>query len=59
MLQGAAEQFISSPQVKDKDSLILFEITLNNLLSSGSVDDSDFIARADTLSSLGHTVLND
>ena len=57
MLKGAAEQFTSSPQVKDKDPLILFEITLNNLLSSGSVDDSDFIARADTLSSLGHTVL--
>lgn len=57
MLNGALEQFCSNPLVKEKDPVILFEITLKNLLSSGSFDDSDFIARADTLSSLGHTVL--
>lgn len=57
MLKGAAEQFNSCPQVKEKDPVILFEITMHNLLASGSFDDADFIARADTLSSLGHTVL--
>lgn len=57
MLNGALEQFISNASVKEKDPVILFEITLKNLLSSGSFDDLDFIARADTLSSLGHTVL--
>ncbi len=57
MLNGALDQFLAIPSVKEKDPVILFEITLKNLLASGSFDDTDFIARADTLSSLGHTVL--
>lgn len=57
MLNGALDQFLAIPSVKEKDPVILFEITLKNLLASGAFDDTDFIARADTLSSLGHTVL--
>ncbi len=57
MMKCARAQFHAEPGVQDKDPVVLFEITLHNLVASGSLDDSDFLARADTLSALGYTVL--
>lgn len=57
MLSCAKEFFLKEPGVREKDPVVLFEVTLNNLLSGGSLDTGDFLARADTLSALGHNVL--
>ncbi len=57
MLDCARNAFNKDPLAKDKDSIVLAEITLNNLMSDGALDPSDFLARVDTISSLGLTVL--
>lgn len=57
MLKCAKQQFLKDPSVQENNPVILFELTLKNLLSEGTLDSSDFLARADTLSALGHTVL--
>ncbi len=57
MLKCACAQFIQEPEVKDKDLVVLMEITMKNLLASGQLDHEDFLARVDTLSAIGNTVL--
>lgn len=58
MMRCALDQFKKLPSIKDDaEPVALFEITLHNLLASGQLDDTDFIARADTLSTLGYPVL--
>ena len=50
--------FIKENRVDRSNLQVLFEITLNNLQAdTGSVDEKDFIDRADILCSLGQTVL--
>jgi len=57
MIKKGYRQFIQSKRV-DKDKLVvLFEITLNNLLADGSIDEQDFLDRAEILCSIGQTVL--
>jgi hypothetical protein len=57
MIVNGYNAFIKDPKV-DKDNMqVLFEITLNNLLSEGGVDEQDFLDRADILCSLGQTVM--
>ena len=38
-------------------TLVLFEITLSNLMSTGQIDEEDFMDRAELLCSLGQTVM--
>lgn len=57
MMKCALAQLKAIPSVKDSDPVTLFEITLNNLLSEGTLNDQDFLARADTLATLGYDVL--
>ncbi len=57
MINCAAAQFVQEPAVKDKDVAVLVEITMNNLLSAGSLDAQDFLARVDLLTEIGFTVL--
>lgn len=57
MLRCACAQFAQEPNVKGKDVVVLMEITMHNLLSSGELDPEDFLARVDTLSALGNNVL--
>jgi hypothetical protein len=57
MIKAAKQQFLYEESVVGKDSVVLFEITLNNLMASGSIDEQDFLSRADCLSALGYTVL--
>jgi hypothetical protein len=57
MLNCATAQFVQEPLVKGKDVVVLMEITMNNLLSEGSLDAQDFLSRVDLLSDLGYTVL--
>lgn len=57
MLKCAGAQFIQEPQVEDKEIIVLAEITMNNLLSSGELDIKDFLDRIDTLGATGNYVL--
>lgn len=57
MLDRAHEQFLAEPSMKGEQPVVLMEMTLRNLLSEGTVDHKDFLARVDILSALGKTVL--
>lgn len=57
MLRCGCAQFMQEPKVKGTEMLVLMEITMRNLLAAGSLDHRDFLARVDTLSALGNTVL--
>lgn len=57
MIQGARERFGAEPEVEAGRVVELMEITMRNLLVSGKIDLSDFMARADVLAAVGKTVL--
>jgi hypothetical protein len=57
MLNCATAQFIQEPSVKGKGLVVLMEITMNNLLATGSLDAQDFLSRVDLLADIGFTVL--
>jgi hypothetical protein len=57
MIKKGYKQFIKSKSVQKDDAVVLFEITLNNLLADGKLDEQDFLDRADILCSIGQTVL--
>lgn len=57
MIKKGYKQFIKSKSVQKDDAVVLFEITLNNLLADGALDEQDFLDRADILCSIGQTVL--
>jgi hypothetical protein len=57
MLNCATAQFLQEPMVKGKDVVVLMEITMNNLLAEGSLDEQDFLSRVDMLGHIGFTVL--
>jgi len=57
MIKKGYKQFIKSKNVQKEDAVVLFEITLNNLLADGTLDEQDFLDRADILCSIGQTVL--
>ncbi len=57
MLNCATAQFLQEPTVKGKDVIVLLEITMNNLLADGALDEQDFLSRVDMLGHIGFTVL--
>jgi hypothetical protein len=58
MLECAREKFEKDPAVLGRDTLILTELTMANLMGdSDTVDRRDFLARADLLAACGMTVL--
>jgi len=57
MYQKSLNQFLSKNQLSIDKTAVVFEITLNNLLALGEVDEQDFLDRAELLCSLGHTVM--
>lgn len=58
MLQRGYEMFLEEEDVKESNVLMLAELTLDNLsLSSGGIDEQDFLDRVDILCSLGCTVM--
>jgi hypothetical protein len=57
MLKTAKAKFEADPAVAGKPILTLTEITMRNLLATGSVDRRDFLARAELLAACGMTVL--
>jgi hypothetical protein len=57
MLQCASMRFLGAPEIQGTPVVVLMEMTLRNLLATGAVDHSDFLARADLLGALGLPVL--
>ncbi|MFT4661051.1 MAG: hypothetical protein ACI8XB_001322 [Patiriisocius sp.] len=57
MILKGYEEFVKDSKVDKENLQVLFEITLNNLLMEGDVDEHDFLDRADILCSLGQTVM--
>jgi hypothetical protein len=57
MLNCACAQFVQEPLVKGKETIVLMEITMNNLLAGGDLDAQDFLSRVDLLGDIGLNVL--
>jgi len=57
MIECARERFAAELEVKTDQVVELMEITMRNLLATGKIDLSDFLARADVLAAAGKTVL--
>lgn len=58
MLMNGYESFVEDRKVNKDNMVVLFEITLTNLKGGKStIDEQDFLDRADILCSLGQTVL--
>lgn len=57
MIKKGYRMFSEERKVDKEKMVVLFEITLNNLLSEGTIDEQDFLDRAEILCSLGQTVL--
>ena len=49
--------FEKEPNSDPNETLVVFEITLSNLMSTGEIDEQDFMDRAKLLCSLGQTVM--
>ena len=57
MFKKSLEAFLEEEGVKKENTIVLLEITLSNLRSTGDIDDSDYLDRAKLLCSLGHMVM--
>lgn len=57
MYQKSLQQFLTKNNLSIDKTAVIFEITLNNLLALGDVDEQDFLDRAELLCALGHTVM--
>ena len=49
--------FLEEREVKEENTIVIFEITLADLENKGEIDEKDFMDRAKLLGSLGETVL--
>jgi len=57
MYRKSLQQFLEKNLITEEKTAVIFEITLNNLLCQGEVDEQDFLDRAELLCALGHTVM--
>jgi hypothetical protein len=57
MQRCALTHFMHEPQVIGQQPVILMEIALSNLASTGEIDEHDFLSRVNLVTSLGHSVL--
>jgi hypothetical protein len=57
MINSALDRFSAELKVNKGDVVELMEITMRNLLATGKIDLTDFLARADVLAAAGKTVL--
>jgi hypothetical protein len=57
MINSARDRFAAELQVDRSEVVELMEITMRNLLATGQIDLTDFLARADILAAVGKTVL--
>jgi hypothetical protein len=57
MLLAARRHFKREPDVERSNIVVLTELTLNDLSADGTIDEKDFLYRADIICSLGQNVL--
>lgn len=57
MIRASWDQFRREKDVDPKKSYLITEITLDNLMMDGLLDEKDFLDRADLLCALGQTVI--
>jgi len=57
LLERATEQFVAQPELQGEEPIVLMEMTLRDLEQASGIDSQDFLARVDTLGTLGKTVL--
>ena len=57
MYEESKKMFFSDKRVTEKNTHVIFEITLANLRSEGKINERDFLDRAELLCSLGQTVM--
>ncbi len=57
MYERSLKMFLNESKVDEKNTLVIFEITLSNLRSEGEIDERDFMDRAELLCTLGQTVM--
>lgn len=57
MIKSSWEQFRKEEDVEERKTVLLTEITLDNLMSEGELDEKDFLDRADLLCALNQTVV--
>lgn len=57
MLLGTLKQFKEDPEVDKANIKVLAELTLNDLKSGNTIDESDFLERVDLIGALGQSVL--
>lgn len=57
MYDRGLDQFLKCEGVEKDDVRAIFELTLKDLASDGTIDEKDFLDRVDILCSLGHTVM--
>lgn len=57
MFENGKNQYIQEAGVEKENMVAVFELTLKDLTSDGQISDKDFVARADLLCRLGHTVM--
>ena len=57
MFTSARKLFLRQKEVDPDKTVIIFEMTLNNLKSEGEIDEKDFLDRADLLCASGQTVM--
>ncbi|MEK9997917.1 MAG: TonB-dependent receptor [Cryomorphaceae bacterium] len=57
MIKCGYDMFTNDKKVDADKTVVLWEITLNNLLADGELDEQDFLDRAEILCALGQTVL--
>ena len=55
--EESKKMFFSDKRVTEKNTHVIFEITLANLRSEGKINERDFLDRAELLCSLGQTVM--
>jgi hypothetical protein len=57
MFNLAEQLFLNEKKVTKKNTKIIFEMTLTNLISKGEINERDFLDRAELLCSLGQNVM--
>jgi hypothetical protein len=57
MLKASKDYFLNKENGNADSTLVLAEITLNNLMAEGDMDERDFLARVDILNGMGQNVM--
>jgi len=57
ILERALEQFLEDPDLHGEEPVVLMEMTVGGLGGEAAIEETDFLARVDTLRTVGKTVL--